>query len=82
MEFRMSDVPFADPRVAGAMIRGLGRCGQALDEALLEVKEIMPDADWALLKRGVGQILGSDMFDMWKEIVKAHPQFEHGPSGQ
>ena len=82
MQFRMSDIPFADPKVAGAVIRCLQKCGHAFDDVLTETKEMMPESEWNLLRRGVGQIMGSDMFDMWAAIVKLHPQFERDASGK
>jgi len=77
MEFRMSDVPLDNPAVAGVMIQCLKECDRALNVALVETKPMMPSDQWNVLRRGVGQILGSDMFDLWSAIVKKHPQFKN-----
>jgi hypothetical protein len=82
MEFRMSDIPMTDLKVAGAVVRCLQKCDRALNEALIETQDIMPESDWKLLRHGVGQILGSDMFDLWVAVVKLHPQFKHEAFGE
>ncbi len=70
----MSHIPLDNPAVAGVMMRCLKECGRAFDEALVETRPMMSGDDWNVLRRGVGQILGSDIHDMWKVIVEKHPQ--------
>jgi hypothetical protein len=74
MEFRMSDIPLSDIRVADAVVRCLKTCGGAFDDLLVETKEVMPESDWNLLRRGVGQIMGDHMYDLYVEVAKQHPQ--------
>jgi uncharacterized protein with HEPN domain len=74
MEFRMSDVPLSDVRVADAVVRCLKTCGGAFDDLPVETREIMPDADWSLLRRGVGQIMGDHMHDLLVAVANQHPQ--------
>jgi hypothetical protein len=81
MEFDMSDIPVADSKVAEVLARCLQKCDRAFNDALIETKEMMSDSDWKLLRRGVGQIMGSDMYDLWAVIVKQHPQFERAAFG-
>jgi hypothetical protein len=81
MPFQMSDIPISDPKIAAILVRSLQTCGRAFDEALIETEKMMPTADWNLLRRGVGQIMGSDMYDLWAAIVKRHPQFEKAALG-
>ncbi|MDZ4366844.1 MAG: hypothetical protein U0987_07445 [Afipia sp.] len=81
----MNDVPLDNAAVAGVMIQCLKECDRAFNAALIETRSMMPSEDWNVLRRGVGQILGSDMFDLWSAIVKKHPQFENdfvGGSGE
>ena len=78
MEFRMSDMPIGDPRLGEIIARCLRTCGGAIDSALVESKEFMAEADWKALRRGFGQILGSDLHDLWRVLVKHHPQYESG----
>ena len=76
MEFRMSDVPVSDVRVADAVMRCLQKCGGAFDDLLIETKDMMPESDWGLLRRSVGQILGDHLHDLWTAVVDKHPQFK------
>jgi hypothetical protein len=78
MAFRMSELPLADPKVAQIVARCLANCGRALDEALIESKGIMNESDWKKLRHGFGQVLGSEMFDLWQTLVKHHPEYQDG----
>jgi hypothetical protein len=77
MDFRMSDVPVSDVKVAEAVVRCLKKCGGAFDDLLIETKDMMPEADWRLLRRGVGQIMGDHIHDLWAAIAGKHPQFKN-----
>ncbi len=76
MEFRMRDIPLSDTRVAGAVVRCLKTCGGAFDDLLLETKDLMPESHWSLLRRGVGQIMGDHMHELYVEVAKQHPQYK------
>jgi len=78
MEFRMTDIPISDPRIGEIVARCLQKCGGAVDEALVESKDLMTEADWKVLRLGFGHVLGNDMHDMWKVLVKHHPQYAAG----
>jgi hypothetical protein len=78
MEFRMSDMPISDPKVGEIVARCLRTCGGAIDEALMESKDLMGETEWKIMQRGFGQILGSDMHDLWSVLVRHHPQYEIG----
>ncbi len=78
MEFRMSDMPISDPKVGEIIARCLQTCGGAIDDALIESKDLMTESDWKVLRRGFGHILGSDIHDLWRVLVKHHPQYESG----
>ena len=60
----------------------LRKCDRALNELLIETKEVMPETDWKVLRRGVGEILGTSMFDLWVAVVKQHPRFEKDAFGK
>ena len=77
-EFRMSEMPIADPKMGEIVARCLMTCGRAIDDALVESKDVLSDSDWKTLRRGFGQILGSEMFDLWTVLVKHHPEYEGG----
>ena len=81
MTFQMNDIPLSSPLVAEAVVGCLRKCDRALNELLIETKEAMPESDWNLLRRGVGEILGTSMFDLWVAVVKLHPQFEKDAFG-
>jgi hypothetical protein len=81
MEFRMNDIPLSDPRVADAVVRGLQKVDRALNELLIETKDLMPETDWNLLRRGVGQILAADTYELWTAVVRKHPQYEKAAFG-
>jgi hypothetical protein len=49
---------------------------------LIDTKGIMPDSEWNVLRRGVGEILGTSMFDLWVALVKQHPRFEKDAFGE
>jgi hypothetical protein len=78
MTFRMTDIPISDPKIGEIVARCLQQCGGAIDDALVESKELMAEADWNFLRLGFGHILGTDMHDMWKVLVKHHPQYVAG----
>jgi uncharacterized protein with HEPN domain len=82
MDFRMSDVPVSDAKVADAVVRCLKTCGGALDDLLVETKDMMPESDWNLLRRGVGQIMGGHMRDLWIAVVRQHPQYSAAILGE
>jgi hypothetical protein len=75
MEFRMSEIPLSDVKVAEAVVRCLQKCDRAFNVALVETKEMMPESDWNVLRRGVGHIMAGGMYDLWLAVVKRHPQF-------
>jgi hypothetical protein len=81
MEFQMSDIPLDNPDVAGVLVRRLKECDRSLNAALVETEPMMSMDDWKILRRGIGQILGSEMFLLWRAIVKKHPQFESAFDG-
>jgi hypothetical protein len=81
MAFQMSDIPLSSPVVAEAVADCLRKCDRAFNELLIETKEGMPEPDWKLLRRGVGEILGTSMFDLWVALVKQHPRFEKDAFG-
>jgi hypothetical protein len=76
MEFRMSEIPISDPRVGESVARCLQKCGRAIDETLIECKDIMSEQDWRNLRLGFGHVLGSEMHDMWKVLIQHHPKFK------
>jgi hypothetical protein len=78
MKFRMTDIPISDPKIGEIVARFLQKCGGAVDEALVESKDLMADADWKVLRLGFGHILGNDMHDMWTVLIKHHPQYASG----
>ena len=75
MAFQMTDIPLENRAVAEVMFRCIQKCGGAFDEALVQTKAMMQQADWESLRLGVGHILGADMHDMWSVIVRTHPDF-------
>ena len=81
MDFRMSDVPVSDAKVA-AVVRCLQTCGGAFDDLLVETKDIMSESDWRLLRRGVGQIMGNQFYDLWTAIADERPQFKAPAFGE
>lgn len=78
MEFRMSDIPISDPKVGESVARCLMECGRAIDAALIECKDLMPDGDWKGLRLGFGHVLGGELHEMWRALVKHHPKFAQG----
>jgi hypothetical protein len=82
MAFQMNDIPMSSPVVAEAVVKCLRNCDRALNELLIETKEVMPEPDWKVLRRGVGEILGTGMFDLWVAVVKQHPRFEQDAFGK
>jgi hypothetical protein len=82
MDFRMSDVPVSDVKVAEAVVQCLQKCGGAFDDLLVETKDMMPESDRRLLRRGVGQIMGNHLYDLWTAIVDKHPQFKAPAFGE
>jgi hypothetical protein len=78
MKFQMTDIPISDPRIGEIVARCLQKCGGAIDEALVESKDLMAEADWNVLRLGFGHVLGTDMHDMWAVLVKHHPQYASG----
>ena len=81
MAFRMTEIPLGNPQVADAIARCLQKCDRAFNDALIETKDLMPDPEWKLLRRGVGQIMGADMYEMWCALVEQHPKFKNAAFG-
>ena len=75
MEFRMADIPIADPKVGESIARCLIECDRAINVALVECKDLMSEQDWEGLRRGFGHVLAGEMLDMWSALVKHHPKF-------
>jgi hypothetical protein len=78
MKFPMADIPISDPRIGKIVAHCLQKCGGAIDDALVESKDLMADADWNVLRLEFGHVLGTDMHDMWTVLVKHHPQYASG----
>ena len=82
MEFRMNDIPFENPQVAEMVVRCLQQCDQSLNAMVVEAETLMPADDLKLLRRGVAQIVGGDMFDLWRAVVRQHPTYENACYGK
>ena len=82
MTFQMKDIHLSNPVVAAAIAGCLRKCDRALNELLVETKEIMPESDWNLLRRGVAEIVVNDMADLWSSVVKSHPRYEEDAFGK
>ena len=82
MEFRMSDIPLSDVRVADAVVRCLQKCDRAFNELLIETEQVMPEPEWKQLKRGVGHVMAGEMYGLWVALVDKHPQFSAAAFGE
>jgi len=82
MTFQMNDIPMSSPVVAEAVVDCLRKCDRALNELLIETKDVMPEPDWKVLRQGVAEILSTSMFDLWVAVVKQHPRFEKDAFGE
>jgi hypothetical protein len=82
MTFQMSDIPLANPKVADAIARCLQKCDRAFNDVLVETKEFVSDSEWKLLRRGIGQIMGSEMYEMWCALIEQHPKFKSAAFGE
>ncbi|MGH6675267.1 MAG: hypothetical protein ACRECE_03455 [Xanthobacteraceae bacterium] len=82
MAFQMNDIPISRPVVAEAIAGCLHKCDRALNELLIDTKGVMPESEWNVLRRGVGEILATSMFYLWAALVKQHPRFEREAFGE